>query len=150
MNEEIKEIIKGLQNISTPTGISYSGDITINNDDVKILEDYITNLQQKNERLEKNNNELRKIYKNTCKHLFDIEHDELARYFQAQIDECSTFQVETIDCYKECEDYQSRIVKALSWTNRVIEIIKQQPSEDDTWILENLHSIKYLLQGSDK
>lgn len=51
MNEEIKKILKGLKNISTPTGISYSGDITINNDDVKILEDYITNLQQEIERL---------------------------------------------------------------------------------------------------
>ena len=49
-----------------------------------------------------------------------------------------------------CDDYKSRIDKALSWTNRIIEIIKQQPSEDDTWILDNLHSIKYLLQGSDK
>lgn len=49
-----------------------------------------------------------------------------------------------------CDDYKSRIDKALSWTNRMIEIIKQQPSEDDTWILDNLHSIKYLLQGSDK
>lgn len=48
------------------------------------------------------------------------------------------------------DDYKSRIDKALSWTNRIIEIIKQQPSEDDTWILENLHSIKYLLQGRDK
>lgn len=49
-----------------------------------------------------------------------------------------------------CDDYKSRIDKALSLTNRIIEIIKQQPSEDDTWILDNLHSIKYLLQGSDK
>lgn len=52
MNEEIKKILKRLKNISTPTGISYSGDITINNDDVKILEDYITNLQQRVEQLE--------------------------------------------------------------------------------------------------
>ena len=51
---------------------------------------------------------------------------------------------------KEKLDYKSRIDKALSWTNRIIEIIKQQPSENDTWILDNLHSIKYLLQGSDK
>lgn len=49
-----------------------------------------------------------------------------------------------------CDDYKSRIDKALSWTNRIIEIIKQQPSENDTWILDNLHSIKYLLQRSDK
>lgn len=45
------------------------------------------------------------------------------------------------------ENAELRIDKALSWTNRIIEIIKQQPSEDDTWILENLHSIKCLLQG---
>lgn len=51
---------------------------------------------------------------------------------------------------KENKEYKSRIDKALYWTNRIIEIIKQQPSEDDTWILENLHSIKYLLQGSDR
>lgn len=47
----------------------------------------------------------------------------------------------------EYQQLKNRIDKALSWTNRVIEIIKQQPSEDDTWILENLHSIKCLLQG---
>ena len=47
-------------------------------------------------------------------------------------------------------ELKNKIDKALSWTNRIIEIIKQQPSEDDTWILENLHSIKCLLQGSDK
>ena len=50
----------------------------------------------------------------------------------------------------QCFVYKERIDKALSWTNRIIEIIKQQPSENDTWILENLQSIKYLLKGSDK
>ena len=48
----------------------------------------------------------------------------------------------------EVEKYKN--IKALSWTNRIIEIIKQQPSEDDTWILINLHSIKHILQGSDE
>lgn len=51
---------------------------------------------------------------------------------------------------REIKNYKLRIDKALSWTNRIIEIIKQQPSEDDTWILDNLHSIKYLLKGSDE
>ena len=36
-----------------------------------------------------------------------------------------------------------------SWIDRTIEIIKQ-PSEDDTWILERLNSIKHCLKGSDK
>lgn len=37
-----------------------------------------------------------------------------------------------------------------SWIDRTIEIIKQQPSEDDTWILERLNGIKQCLKGSDK
>lgn len=37
-----------------------------------------------------------------------------------------------------------------SWIDRTIEIIKQQPSEDDTWILERLNGIKQCLKGVDK
>lgn len=37
-----------------------------------------------------------------------------------------------------------------SWIDRTIEVIKQQPSEDDTWILERLNGIKQCLKGSDK
>jgi len=43
------------------------------------------------ERLKEENNELKRIYKNTCKHLFNIGNNELARYFQAQINECNVF-----------------------------------------------------------
>ena len=46
--------------------------------------DYITNLQQENK-------QLKELYEKTCKHLFNIGNEELARYFQAQILECPVF-----------------------------------------------------------
>lgn len=51
----------------------------------------------------------------------------------------------------EIERLNSIIKYTDSWIDRTIETIKQQPSEDDTWILERLNGIKQcLLQGSDK
>lgn len=37
------------------------------------------------------NERLKDLYKKTCQHLFNIGNDELARYFEAQIDECNVF-----------------------------------------------------------
>lgn len=62
------------------------------------------------DRLNKENNDLRKLYQRTYKHLFEIGNDELARYFQAQIDECRTFYVEPIiDYYEETKRLNSII-----------------------------------------
>ena len=56
---------------------------------------------------------------------------------------------------KEIERLNNIIKHTDSWIDRTIvektiKIIKQQPSEDDTWILERLYGIKQCLQGSDK
>ena len=51
---------------------------------------------------------------------------------------------------KEIERLNNIIKHTDSWLNRTIEIIKQQPSEDDTWILERLNGIKQCLQGEGK
>lgn len=51
---------------------------------------------------------------------------------------------------KEIERLNNIIKYTDSWIDRTIEIIKQQPSEDDTWILERLNGIKQCLKGSDK
>lgn len=40
------------------------------------------------EKLGKENVKLKDMYRKTCKHLFEIGNDELARYFQAQIGYC--------------------------------------------------------------
>jgi len=52
--------------------------------------------------------------------------------------------------YKEIERLNNIIKHTDSWIDRTIEIIKQQPSEDDTWILERLNGIKQCLKGADK
>lgn len=68
--------------------------ITITNDFVCYQQDRIGKeiIIAIDELLEENK-ELKELYKKTCKHLFDIGNDELARYFKAQIDENNTFMV---------------------------------------------------------
>lgn len=51
---------------------------------------------------------------------------------------------------KEIERLNNIIKHTDSWIDRTIEIIKQQPSEDDIWILERLNGIKQCLKGADK
>lgn len=70
--------------------------------------------KEKIKELQRTNNDLRKIYRNTYNKLFEKGNDELARYFQAQINDCPTFYVEPIiDYHKEWEDYKSRCEKAV-------------------------------------
>ena len=49
----------------------------------------------------------------------------------------------------EVERLNNIIKHTDSWIDRTIEIIKQQPSENDTWILERLNGIKQCLKGSE-
>lgn len=42
------------------------------------------------------NKQLKELYRKTCEHLFNIGNDELARYFQAQINECPTFTTQIL------------------------------------------------------
>ena len=50
---------------------------------------------------------------------------------------------------EELEDYKSRNEKSIENIDLVIELIKQQPTEDDSWILNKLNGFKYLLNGGD-
>ena len=82
MKDEIKEILD--------FDFESQGErIEINEYERNILKDYITNLQEENDRL-------KDLYRRTCNHLFNIGNDELARYFQAQINECNTFTVQGV------------------------------------------------------
>ena len=47
-------------------------------------------------------------------------------------------------------EVKSRIDKAIENIDLTIEIIKQQPTEDDSWILNRLNGFKYILKGSEK
>lgn len=57
------------------------------------------------------------------------------------------------DCRRlsyEIERLNNIIKHTDSWINRTIEIIRQQPSGNDEWILERLNGIKQCLKDSDK
>ena len=47
---------------------------------------------------------------------------------------------------KENQKYKEVIDKALNDIDLVIELIKQQPTEDDSWILGRLNSFKIILK----
>jgi len=157
MNKEIKEILEIFKQVDLEQDVGgcyncpkKDKDKTcigcLNNAKDKLL-DYITNLEQENEKLKEQNNDLRKIYKNTCNRLFENGNDELARYFQAQIDECPTFYVEPIiDYAKEWKDYKSRIDKA-------IEYIKDEyyRRDDNKFLGEvEIDGLLAILEGKDE
>ena len=109
----LKDIDKALNELPKTQEI-VSSFVSINVDDLKDAVDrfnYVPNyqdlleenkaLKEEKENLSKQNNDLRKIYVNTYNRLFKNGNDELARYFQAQINDCPTFYVAPIiDYYK--------------------------------------------------
>ena len=80
MKDEIKEILEALRDSIDDTGTDKVNFINW----VDKIEDYITNLQEEN-------GKLKTLYRRTSEHLFKIGNDELARYFQAQINDCPSF-----------------------------------------------------------
>ena len=50
---------------------------------------------------------------------------------------------------KEIERLNNIINRIDSFVDRTIEVIKQQPTGDDEWILETLNGIKYLIELKD-
>lgn len=108
-------------------------------DTAQILLDYITNLQEENERL-----------KEELVSKPDIEWELETKDGQ----KFSIIQSKRIDMQEELNksivNLQSRIEKAIDNIDITIELIKQQPTEDDTWILDRLNGFKYLLQGVGK
>ena len=68
-------------------------------------------------------------------------------------DECYVFygdykkDIEEKD--KEIERLNNIINRIDNFVDRTIEVIKQQPTGDDEWILERLNGIKYLIELKD-
>lgn len=52
--------------------------------------------------------------------------------------------------HKYITELETRIYSCLDGIDRTIEIIKQQPTKDDSWILSRLYGLKYSLNGSDE
>ena len=51
--------------------------------------------------------------------------------------------------HKYITELETKIYSCLDGIDRTIEIIKQQPTKDDSWILSRLYGFKYALNGSD-
>lgn len=91
--------------------------------EAKQIEDYINNLKEENERLKEEN-----------KRIFSkVNDDELL--------------ISNAMNYAEAQDYKQRTEKTIENIDLVIELIKQQPTEDDTWILNRLNGFKFILKG---
>ncbi len=58
--------------------------------DSEFINNIIYDLQQENKHL-------KDLYRKTCNHLFNIGNDELARYFQAQINETPIFTTQILE-----------------------------------------------------
>lgn len=147
MKDEIKEILDNPKILM----LSYGNYISL--DDYVKLKDCITNLQEKVNQYE-NPEDMTLFYmwldvkaKDKMKQLQE-ENKKLKELCDKYEEEHST----TFEYWKQLvkEDYKSRNKKVIEDIDLVIELIKQQPTEDDTWILNKLNGFKYLLQGEDK
>lgn len=85
MNNKIKEITLS-ELLETDFTVNEDMEMvgTFTLDRINMISDILTNLQEENERL-------KDLYRRTIDHLFKIGNDELARYFQAQINDCPSF-----------------------------------------------------------
>lgn len=54
--------------------------------------------------------------------------------------------LELIRLQQENKQYKEVINKALNDIDLVIELIKQQPTEDDSWLLDRLNAFKIILK----
>ena len=170
MNEEIKEIL------------DYIDDRIIPNEKWNKIKDYITNLQQKYDKLQQeikiDGNSIQ-IGNKVCycvdKDLIDyitnlqqdlekangiIEKDR--QFYKCRMDEYVKLKKKNEELNRMCElyskslynaeltDYESRCEGTINLIDRTIEIIKQQPTKDDSWILSRLYGFKYALNGSDE
>ena len=82
-------------------------------DDLDIIIKLLERLKDEVKKLDKDNNELKRIYKNTAEHLEKIGNTELSDYFYAQIGLVPTFYVgDIIDYYVEYYK-QKEIIKEL-------------------------------------
>ncbi len=105
MNDEIKEIIESSRKIIKSNRENGFDRIIMLGDDIDKLLDYITNLQQENERLKEEN-----------KHIFaNVNDDELLRSNAMN--------------WAEAQDYKSRIEKAVEYIEDVMDLNKECPQD---------------------
>jgi hypothetical protein len=156
MNDEIKEILDILQNCK-----DYDDEVfLIKQHSATLLLDYITNLQNENERLKVkcNNSTSHQINYEYFKTLYSIASKDIV------IDDL-VYKCEDLDnlkqsyekLYIEKEDYKSRCEKAIEYNNQIIKDTKDfyRPTTDiiysgDSLIEIATNNINILQNGSEK
>lgn len=163
MNEKIKEILDRFN----------KGHDELTVEEYILLENYITNLQQLYE------NGL-KVNQNSHKYITELEMNNAIlkedldkandiikkdrQFYKCRMDEYAELKKENEDFKtiikqyvdivlhdrKIIDNYESRCEGTVNLIDRTIEIIKQQPTKDDSWILSRLYGFKYALNGSDE
>ena len=119
MNNEIKEILRNCEKAINEAS-SY-------NDTTDKLLDYITNLQQENERLKLEYKSQKDINQKLLS--MDIKHN------------------------RELKDYKSRCEKADNQLKIIMQILKEQPNrsiKDDEWLENRLIGVEYILKNGGK
>ena len=144
MKEEIKEILDDMKIVAEHKTVGVMGQ-QLNFKNAKILLDYITNLQEEIHKKEAMYDSLAVDYR-----LSQEENEKNKEYSEFYKDMTDKWKDMSDVFKKSCEDYKSRNEKAKSLTNRTIEIIKQQPSGNDEWILERLNGNNYCLGGDEE
>ena len=83
---------------------------------------------------------------------FIIEFDEVSKTQEEQLSEfiektgIKFHVLESDNDLKKYKKYKEVIDKAINDIDLVIELIKQQPTEDDIWILNRLNAFKIILK----
>lgn len=113
--------------------------------EVDLLLSHIEQLQKENEELKQQdkNKDTRNSRQRVSNAYQIIQNDKLKRCFNTQ-------KRRRKEEAQKKKLYKSRIDKAIDYTDITIEIIKQQPTKDDTWILDRLKGFKNILQGDSE
>jgi len=122
MNKELNKILEFKENADYKR---------LSCDEIIFLQEYIINLQNS--------------FKSTVEELC-----ETTEKFEKLQEKYEKMKENAEILSKGYSDLEKRNEKAIDNIDIVIELIKQQPTEDDTWILNRLNGFKYILQGSDE
>ena len=159
MNNEIKEMIEQMESIAITSkdknGIKVDG-YGLQQNELKMFLDYITNLQQKEQEHKKINGELREENSK-----LEIALQNLQEDYDKRIEENERLKndVEDISCshfslFKSYEDYKSRCEKAIEYINKNKKVVSKYEAKDTRlplgtfmWGVDNLLNI--LQNGSD-
>lgn len=161
MNNEIKEILDLLRDTADLSFFAVCGTkeelenmpkcvskrLSITDKQAKLLLDYITNLQQENQELNKENEKWWAIIKDNEQEIKDLclENSKLEQENQRlkELDENYPIEEELAEAYRREEDYKSKIEKAVE----IIDLIKPELWNISNKMTYRLIDIEKVLNG---